>query len=567
MKKRKSKKSVNALICKRKKFRTVFLQRWLVVMLISALAFLWGVSSLSNYEKNDWKTKFYWARECCVNSCTKARQSYEDGEQQFFNGVCFMLSYMASAYDCYSLLWDPKTGAVIESCEEKLFILMNTGEVGKHRTLVCELKNMSDWKEYRQKLEKEITPFSLFYEGLSPADIIYSDGNFFVPEEIHIDVTKTSVLEILLSNYYNQRDVFQMTIKGADSIPEGYMKEDISGYRPYYIAVGFYPTYSDMFRKKSSDDAYNLLWEYYDAIKSGEDSTFWEEKETFFTVKLVSDTEVTGINGETLSMLNVAYLDVWENYGGIFVGMGVVIFLIGTLVAFLLAKVSYAHLKAGYDMEDYRRNLMNTMAHDLKSPLMSISGYAENLRDNLHTDKQTYYSEAILRNVQYMKGIMESVLSLSKAESGKLVLKKEELEVADTLRKLLPAHEALLATQGQTVEITGECILEADKVLWEQLCNNLLENAGKYASKNSVIRVMIGEEEISFWNACDEDLRAIADTLCEPFVVGDVSRGNRNGSGLGLAIAKSICQMHGFAMELVCEEKSFEVRIKEWRVC
>ena len=85
------------------------------------------------------------------------------------------------------------------------------------------------------------------------------------------------------------------------------------------------------------------------------------------------------------------------------------------------------------------------------------------------------------------------------------------------------------------------------------LLGNLLDNAIKYASKNSVIRVMIEKEQISFWNACDEDMGAMADTLCDPFVVGDASRGSRKGSGLGLTIAKNICQLHGFELELVLE--------------
>ena len=235
--------------------------------------------------------------------------------------------------------------------------------------------------------------------------------------------------------------------------------------------------------------------------------------------------------------------------------------LISVLIAYLLAKVSYARMQARYDVEDYRRNLMNTMAHDLKSPLMSISGYAENLRNNLHTEKQEYYSEAILHNVQYMNGIIESVLSLSKAESGNVVLKKEKLNVTEKLQELIGVQENRLQERDLAVELTGELVLEADKVLFGQVLHNLLDNAVKYASNNGVIRVMISAEQISFQNHCETDLRAVADTLCEPFVVGEANRGGRKGSGLGLTIAKNICELHGFELKIICGAGSFEARI------
>ena len=251
-----------------------------------------------------------------------------------------------------------------------------------------------------------------------------------------------------------------------------------------------------------------------------------------------------------------------EVYGRLLAGIGLLIVLFSALIAFLWAKVSYTRLKAGYDVEDYRRNLMNIMAHDLKSPLMSISGYAENLRDNLHTENQEYYSEAILNNVQYMNGIIESVLSLSKAEQGNVVLKREAFPVSEKLQELVKSQESRLQEKGLKVELAGELVVEADKVLFEQVLYNLLDNAVKYASNNGIIRVMISAEKISFWNLCEADLRAVSDTLCNPFVVGDTNRGGRKGSGLGLAIAKNICELHGFTLELVCEEGSFEAKIK-----
>lgn len=557
----KKRKAATALVCKRKKFGTIFVQRWLLVVVMLALVYLVGVSFFANSKKNELKREYYWAQGHNIEQFAMLSQKYEG--QQLRNWANFALTYMVSTRNCFALLWDPQTGEVIGNCEEKLFLVSKNNEEDELRMLVCDSEDISGWQEYRQKLKREYHISTYLLEQLGGRGVVYSNGDFFVPHEIYAEVTKNNLIENLLTKDYREREVFQTTIKGAENVPEGYEGKHIDEHwNKNFVALGYSPDNPYVIGNRSADDAYELLWDYYEARKTDEKSSAWAERETFFTIKIVSDMDVEWEDERTLSMLSVAYLDVWENYGGILFGIGVVALLAGTLLAFLLAKVSYAHLKAGYDMEDYRRNLMNTMAHDLKSPLMSISGYAENLRDNLHTDKQTYYSEAILNSVQYMNGIIESVLSLSKSENGNVVLKKETLEMGDTLRRLLAVREEWLMESGLTVEITGECELTVDKVLWEQVCSNLLDNAIKYASKNSVIRVMIEKEQISFWNACDEDMGAMADSLCDPFVVGDASRGSRKGSGLGLTIAKNICQLHGFELELVCEEKSFEVKIR-----
>jgi K+-sensing histidine kinase KdpD len=74
--------------------------------------------------------------------------------------------------------------------------------------------------------------------------------------------------------------------------------------------------------------------------------------------------------------------------------------------------------------------------------------------------------------------------------------------------------------------MAGDIQLEADVTLLEQLLCNLLDNAVKYASKNTTICVMMKDKEISIQNACEEDLSSREDTLCRPFVVGDTSRSN-----------------------------------------
>ena len=549
-----------ALLNKRKKFRTIFVQRWFVVLIILALSYMVGLSSFVNYKKNVIKTNYYSTQGRQIQFFSSLAQEYEG--QQFINRAQMRLAMLPETNKFFALVCDKENGEVLAGCEERMFFIRKTKEDEDNRILVCELENVLGWQEYRQKLEREIRSYTYLYELLDVTDI-YSDGDFFIPKEIQIDVTQVNLLKAIFLEDYTEKDVFQETVKGVGNVPEGYIEEHTSEYslgNP--IVLGYSANNPYLSRDRSSDNAYELLYEYYKDRRINPKSSSWEEQETFFVLKIVSDMEVELENGQRASMLSVAYLDIWENYGGVLFAIGVAILLLGTLVAFLLAKLSYTRMKAAYDMEDYRKNLTNTMAHDLKSLLMSISGYAENLRDNLNTEKQTYYSQAILNNVQYMNGIIESVLYLSKMEEGKLILKREILQVREVVEKLVKERKVKLQERELKVEMDGDTVLQADATLLEQLLCNLLDNAIKYASKNTTICVMMKDKEISIQNVCEEDLQGIADTLCQPFVVGDTSRGNQKGSGLGLAIARNICELHGFGFELICKEKSFEAKIK-----
>lgn len=549
-----------ALLNKRKKFRTIFVQRWFVVLIILALSYMVGLSSFVNYKKNVIKTNYYSTQGRQIQFFSSLAQEYEG--QQFINRAQMRLAMLPETNKFFALVCDKENGEVLAGCEERMFFIRKTKEDEDNRILVCELENVQGWQEYRQKLEREIRSYTYLYELLDVTDI-YSDGDFFIPKEIQIDVTQVNLLKAIFLEDYTEKDVFQETVKGVGNVPEGYIEEHTSEYslgNP--IVLGYSANNPYLSRDRSSDNAYELLYEYYKDRRINPKSSSWEEQETFFVLKIVSDMEVELENGQRASMLSVAYLDIWENYGGVLFAIGVAILLLGTLVAFLLAKLSYTRMKAAYDMEDYRKNLTNTMAHDLKSLLMSISGYAENLRDNLNTEKQTYYSQAILNNVQYMNGIIESVLYLSKMEEGKLILKREILQVREVVEKLVKERKEKLQERELKVEMDGDTVLQADATLLEQLLCNLLDNAVKYASKNTTICVMMKDKEISIQNVCEEDLQGIADTLCQPFVVGDTSRSNQKGSGLGLAIARNICELHGFGFELICKEKSFEAKIK-----
>ena len=96
------------------------------------------------------------------------------------------------------------------------------------------------------------------------------------------------------------------------------------------------------------------------------------------------------------------------------------------------------------------------MAHDLKSPLMILSGMAENLKENVHTEKREYYAEEILKNIADMNRMIEQSLGFSKLSQTERLGKKTEVDMRAQTDALLRKYKELAEAQGQHISVTGE---------------------------------------------------------------------------------------------------------------
>lgn len=254
----------------------------------------------------------------------------------------------------------------------------------------------------------------------------------------------------------------------------------------------------------------------------------------------------------------------WEVCGGKCMSGYCVTAVLCTLLALLMARIRWIRLSAEYEMEDYRISLTNSMAHDLKSPLMAISGMAENLKNNIHSEKREYYADAILENVTYMNHIIEHVLELSKVEQGKLALRCEEIALKPVLEAILDRYETELEQREISATLEGELSLQADRILLAQALDNLLSNAVGFCQEQGTITIACKPDGLHISNTyrLDKDEIFQPDELVKPFVRGDASRGGKRGTGIGLTIAKNILEMHGYQLQLSYEEETFSVWLK-----
>lgn len=211
--------------------------------------------------------------------------------------------------------------------------------------------------------------------------------------------------------------------------------------------------------------------------------------------------------------------------------------------------------------DDYRRSIINSLSHDLKTPLTIISGSAESLKENVNPEKREFYENAIIENVRYTESIINDALELSRTEKGVLKPVFEKCEISEIIREVCKKYEYLLSEKGISINISGTAVLKCDRRLFSQMLENIISNAVKYSDQAGSVDISLNRNCITVSNTFSGRIDTDIKKLTEPFTRGTKERSGRNGSGLGLAIAKNIADIHRYKICIDVKDKRFFVKI------
>ena len=206
------------------------------------------------------------------------------------------------------------------------------------------------------------------------------------------------------------------------------------------------------------------------------------------------------------------------------------------------------------EQEKLRANLLRTISHDLRTPLTSISGNADNLLANdeafdAETRRQIYTD--IREDSEWLISLVENLLSVSRMGDGKSDIRMSAEVVSDVIDEAVRRTEKNASEHKLTVkESDGILLARMDARLIVQVLINLIDNAIKYTPSGSEIEISAveGDNEIAITVA--DNGHGIADEIkprvFDMFYTGaEKIADSRRSLGLGLALCKSIVNAHG----------------------
>lgn len=207
-----------------------------------------------------------------------------------------------------------------------------------------------------------------------------------------------------------------------------------------------------------------------------------------------------------------------------------------------------------------RKEFSANVSHELKTPLTSISGYAEIMKDGLvRPEDMKTFSERIYNEASRLITLVEDIMKLSKLDEGAVELEKEEVDFYMLTREICSRLAPQAEKRNVRVEVTGEPVyyLGVRQVLDEMLYN-MIENAIKYNKEGGLVSVWAGNTlqgiKIIVRDTGIGIPKEEQERIFERFYRVDKSHSKATGgTGLGLSIVKHGALMHGAKIDVDSE--------------
>lgn len=226
-------------------------------------------------------------------------------------------------------------------------------------------------------------------------------------------------------------------------------------------------------------------------------------------------------------------------------------------------------LKTAEHASQAKSTFLTNMSHDFRTPMNSISGFANMALESLGNDaKVRDCLEKILLSSEHLLNLVNDILDVSRIESGKVELTEEEFDLRDLADEFKEMFEDEAAKKGMDYQVDvsglGRAMVMADKLRLTQILVNIVGNAFKFTSAGGTVSIEIREQLAAPQSSIDYGtyLFAVRDTgigmspdfldvLFDPFERAASHRGRANdGTGLGMTITKNLVDLMGGAIKV-----------------
>lgn len=205
-------------------------------------------------------------------------------------------------------------------------------------------------------------------------------------------------------------------------------------------------------------------------------------------------------------------------------------------------------------LEEMRKSFVANISHELRTPMTTIGGFIDGIIDGtIEPERQSYYLGIASEEVKRLSRMVESMLSLSRLESGEFAPKYEQFDFREQVLNIVISQEQRI--EQKSIDIVGldelpAVTVNADKDLIYRVIYNLVDNAIKFTEESGRISfaVKIDAKNVSFSieNTGMGIPKSELPFVFDRFYKVDKSRSaNKSSTGLGLYMAKTIIKNHG----------------------
>jgi two-component system, sensor histidine kinase and response regulator len=224
-------------------------------------------------------------------------------------------------------------------------------------------------------------------------------------------------------------------------------------------------------------------------------------------------------------------------------------------------EVAYNELKT---LDDAKSRFMILINHELKTPLTSIINFLSLLNETPLSEDQKLYIDRTIKSSNKLKQIIEDVLILVRAELNQLHLDPQAI-ILGSVDSLISAENLALKAKKHLliVETVEPLEFKADKRLFEQILNRILNNALKFSTESSAVEIKgskIGNfYEFKVINKGENIPEAALKKIFQPFFLDENIMNHSVGLGLGLSICDKLLKLHGTSLNIRNIENGVQV--------
>ena len=201
--------------------------------------------------------------------------------------------------------------------------------------------------------------------------------------------------------------------------------------------------------------------------------------------------------------------------------------------------------------EILRKDFINNFSHEFKTPIVSISGFADLLlEEQLPPEDQKEYLTIIRDESRRLADLATNILTLNRVESQTILTDKAAFPLDEQLR------QSVLVTQQKELDFDADLVpaeYTGSEGLLKEVWLNLLDNAAKFSPEGGTVAVNLRKAKNALMvSVTDQGEGMSADTqahIFEQFYQGDTSH-TTQGNGLGLAMVKKVLELHGGSIQV-----------------